>query len=253
MSAIPYVGGITGLGINGYNCFNSGNITAQNNGSGFLLYSGKTPSIAFATGGIAGNSTTIYNSYNNGDITVTGKSYASMDDCVSSMPVAGGIAGYNTTVYNCYNSGTIASKNGTNNFSLSGGIEGLGTTAQVNHSYFRSYDTINSTLYHNAIGIHNDGTSIQTKSGYSVRKKATQNGTNCSVFTAATLMTYCYISANNQGLDVIIDAVTYTADDPGTAILTLLNAGQAYYVSSVSGLLPWKAGAGSPAHPVFDE
>lgn len=251
MTAIPYVGGITGTGINGNNCQNTGEITTQNTGNGYLLVSGKTMRIEVAAGGIAGNSSSIYNSYNNAPITVTGKNEASMEYSVSAMPVAGGIAGYNTEVYNCYNSGTVTSKNGTYNHSLSGGIVGLGTTAQVNHCYFRSYDTYNSPLYHNAIGIHKDS-EIQTTSGKSVRNRTKQNGTNCSVFTAATLTTYCYIGAN-QGLDVVIDETNYSAADPGTPILTLLNAGKAYYESTVSGLLPWKAGAGSPAHPVFDE
>ena len=69
------------------------------------------------------------------------------------------------------------------------------------------------------------------------------SGTNCSSFNTATLVT----GGNKSGV-VTINAV----ENPvGTSILTLLNAERDVLGSST--YLAWKAGAGDPAYPVFDE
>ena len=69
------------------------------------------------------------------------------------------------------------------------------------------------------------------------------SGTDCSSFNTATLVT----GGNKSGV-VTINAVEYPV---GTSILTLLNAERDVLGSST--YLAWKAGAGDPAYPVFDE
>ena len=250
------VGGVTAsLGAYScYNCFNTGTISADN------AYG---TNLGVEAGGIAGNNNSgkIYNCFSTGS--VSGRNYSSTyvgSDYRYYKPCVGGIAGYKGEVYNCYSSGEVHAYvgNGGETY-LSGGIIGLSASkTKVAHCYFWGEQFAQKE--HNAIGLYcptSDDMAVTSGTHYA---SATNNiGTNCSGFGSALTTYHIYTNLYGtdyvQGSTVTIAETDYPADAVGnTPILTLLNAGRTVYATS-SGydLLPWKAGTGDPAYPVFDE
>lgn len=250
------VGGVTAsLGAYScYNCFNTGTISADNaNGT----------NLGVEAGGIVGNnnSAKIYNCFSTGS--VSGRTYSSTyigSDYRYYKPCVGGIAGYKGEVYNCYSSGEVHAYvgNGGETY-LSGGILGLSVAkSYVAHCYFWGEQFAQKE--HNAIGLYCP-TADDMAITYGTHYASTTNnvGVNCSGFGSALTTYHIYKNIMGteyaQGSTVTIAETDYPADTVGnTPILTLLNAGRSVYeTSSGYALLFWKAGAGDPAYPVFDE
>ena len=242
-------GGIAGYCANpieARNCFNSGSITAW----GPIVY--WPGSIAGGLFGETGGHD-IKNCYNLGDITAKVGRALSDAGTYTCKPLAGGISGFNGNVTNCYSAGTLITMRSVNSGSgweygrCEGGIVSM--TDYKNSVYQGSasfcyypdarLDESSYDLY--CIGYQ---TRAQKEDYYQNNNSTTKgvSGTNCSSFDTATLVT-----GGNKSGTVTIGATEYPV---GTPILTLLNAGKDELGSSY---LPWKAGAGDPAYPVFDE
>lgn len=237
------VGGI--VGYDGYhtirNCSNTGSITAW----GPIVY--WPGSIA---GGIVAETgeVTIINCYNLGDITAKVGRALTDNGTYTCKPLAGGISGFNGTVTNCYNAGTLVTMRSSNSGSgwTYGRCEG-GIVSMVDYKnsvyqgsasfcYFpvAKLDESSYDLY--CIGYQ---TRAQTQDYYQDNNSTARgvSGTNCSSYAAGLVSSSA----------VTINAVEYPA---GTSLLTLLNAERDVLGATY---LPWKAGAGDPTYPVFDE
>lgn len=250
------VGGITAsLGAYScYNCFNTGIISADNAAG---------TNLGVEVGGIVGNnnSAKIYNCFSTGS--VSGRNYSSTyvgSDYRYYKPCVGGIAGYKGEVYNCYSSGEVHAYVGNGGESyLSGGILGMTIAkSNVQHCYFWGEQFAQKE--HNAIGLYcPTADDMAITSGTHYASETNNVGVNCSGFGSALTTYHIYTNIMGtefvQGKTVTINETDYPAAEVGqTPILTLLNAGRAVYeTSSGYSLLPWKAGTGDPAYPVFDE
>ena len=243
-------GGIAGYCANpieARNCFNSGSITAW----GPIVY--WPGSIA---GGIFGETknSPIKNCYNLGDITAKVGRALTDNGTYTCKPLAGGISGFNGTVTNCYSAGTLTTMRSitTGTGWQYGRCEG-GIISMIDYSNSAFQGSASFCYYPDAkldesaydlfcIGYK----TREQKEDYYQDNTSTargNSGTDCSSFNTATLVT----GGNKSGV-VTINAVEYPV---GTSILTLLNAERDVLGSST--YLAWKAGAGDPAYPVFDE
>lgn len=282
-SGTSYIGGITGESNKFRDCINEGDVTAYSrvtsgsiiaggivanlggensfnsyNTGSVLAQSYSSLNLGARAGGIVGTSGggAVYNCYNSGNVKAWTYSSSATSPSGSTLyynkPAAGGIAAYKTKVYNCYNTGTLETQVGTGIKWYGGAILGLSAAKSfVQHCYFLGTRT--SATNHDAIGLFCSSSDTQDIVAPSVINGTSNQGMNCSGFGVG-LTTYYLYSSTEQGRSVTINETSYPAADPGTDLLTLLNAGQVYYCSTTSlELLPWKAGTGDPAYPIFDE
>lgn len=242
-------------GISGYhnlyfrNCYNTGNVTAY---GPEVYYPG---SIAGGIAGeVGGSGSTITNCYNLGDITAKVGQQFTDDVDYTCKPLAGGISGLNGTATNCYSTGALITMRSSRTGSgwSYGRCEG-GIISMISHSgisYKGSMEYCyypDATLDESSYVLRGVGFKTASKANdYYVNGTSTTygaDGTNSSAFNASTLVT-----GGAKSAAVTINEVEYPV---GTSILTLLNAERE--VLGTSTYLPWKAGTGDPAYPVFDE
>lgn len=238
-------GGIAGSMVKGTitNCANTGAVIGQHNTTG---YSGP---IVLA-GGIVGmaavsNKTrsTIENCYNTADI-IARTEY----DNVGFKPFAAGISGRGGDISNCYTGGTIYTKaksgGSYDNKAYGGAIIGY-MWHDADPSYDPNYEGGVSYCYFPSQVLGGTTSNMRTIGYASKDAKETSNATTFykgedtggTKFDATTLVSLA---------STTIGAVDYAS---GTDLVTLLNAGVAYFGGD---LLTWKAGTGDPKYPVFN-
>lgn len=243
-------GGIAGYcsgAIEVRNCFNTESITAW---GPIVYYPGCMAGGLF---GETGNAQVIKNCYNLGNITAKVGRSLTDSGTYTCKPLAGGISGFDGNITNCYSAGTLItmrSQSSGTGWAYGRCEGGIVSMVDYKNSVYQGSASFcyfpAATLDESAYDLYCIGYLTRTQAtDYYQNNNSTTNGssgTNCSSFTTASLVT----GGAKSGV-VTINAVEYPV---GTSLLTLLNAEKGVLGSSY---LPWKAGAGDPAYPVFDE
>lgn len=231
------------------NCFNSGLITAW---GPIVYYPG---SMAGGLFGETGNGQVIKNCYNLGNITAKVGRSLTDNGTHTCKPLAGGISGFDGNITNCYSAGALTTMRSQTTGSgwaygrCEGGIVSMVDykngvyQGSANFCYFPA-----ATLDESSYDLYCIGylTRAQATDYYQDFNSTTKgdSGSNSSSFNASL------VTGGNKSGAVTINATEYPV---GTSILTLLNAEKDVLNGAGSTYLPWKAGTGDPAYPVFDE
>ena len=206
-------------------------------------------------GGIVGETSSldIKNCFNLGNISSRVGRNLTENATYTCKALAGGISGMNGTVTNCYSAGTLSTLSSSMTGSgwsygrCEGGIISMVSYSsvylgEITYCYYPNATLDESSYLLSGIGYKTGS----TKDDFYQNANSSTNGnagTSSSSFVTATLVT-----GGTKSAPVTINATEYPV---GTSILTLLNEERNVLGTSV--YLPWKAGTGDPAYPIFDE